>query len=82
MVIRLTAQDSSNYSAYMQTEMKSLEDKVEQIVEACIQLRTENTQLRQQLAAAQNDNKRLSEKIQGAHTRLEALLENIPENVE
>ncbi|MDP2828988.1 MAG: hypothetical protein Q8O37_10310 [Sulfuricellaceae bacterium] len=62
--------------------MKSLEDKVEQIVEACIQLRTENTQLRQQLAAAQNDNKRLSEKIQGAHTRLEALLENIPENVE
>lgn len=82
MAIRLTAQDSSNYSAHMQTEMKSLEDKVEQIVEACIQLRTENSQLRQQLAAAQNDNKRLSEKIQGAHNRLEALLENIPENAE
>jgi cell division protein ZapB len=74
--------DSSTYSAHMQTEMKSLEDKVEQIVEACIQLRTENTQLRQQLAAAQNDNKRLSDKIQGAHTRLETLLESVPENAE
>lgn len=66
----------------MQTEMKSLEDKVEQIVEACIQLRAENNQLRQQLAAAQNDNKRLSEKIQGAHTRLETLLDTIPEGAE
>ena len=66
----------------MQAEMKALEDKVMQIVQMCQHLRAENMQLRQQLAAAQNDGKRLGDKIQGAQTRLEALLERIPENQE
>lgn len=66
----------------MQAEMKALEDKVTQIVQMCQHLRAENMQLRQQLAAAQNDGKRLGEKIQGAQIRLEALLERIPENRE
>lgn len=62
--------------------MKALEDKVAQIVQVCRQLRAENMQLRQQLAAAQNDSKRLGDKIQGAQSRLEALLERIPESLE
>lgn len=62
--------------------MKALEDKVAQIVQVCRQLRAENMQLRQQLAAAQNDTKRLGDKIQGAQSRLEALLERIPESLE
>jgi cell division protein ZapB len=66
----------------MQAEMKALEDKVAQIVQDCLHLRAENMQLRQQLAAAQNDSKRLGDKIQGAQTRLEALLERIPESQE
>jgi len=66
----------------MQAEMKALEDKVAQIVQVCRQLRAENMQLRQQLAAAQNDSKRLGDKIQGAQSRLEALLERIPESLE
>ena len=66
----------------MQAEMKALEDKVAQVVRLCYQLRAENMQLRQQLAAAQNDSKRLGDKIQGAQTRLEALLEKIPESLE
>jgi cell division protein ZapB len=74
--------DFSNYSVRMQAEMKALEDKVAQIVQTCLHLRAENMQLRQQLAAAQNDSKRLGDKIQGAQTRLEALLERIPESQE
>ncbi len=66
----------------MQAEMKALEDKVTQIVSVCRQLRAENLQLRQQLAMAQNDGKRMGEKILGAQTRLEALLEHIPESLE
>ena len=66
----------------MQAEMKALEDKVAQIVLVCRQLRAENMQLRQQLAMAQNDGKRMGEKILGAQTRLEALLEHIPERLE
>lgn len=78
----MTQLDFSNYSVHMQAEIKALEDKVAQIAKMCTHLRAENTQLRQQLAAAQNDSKRLGDKIQGAQTRLEALLERIPEEQE
>ena len=61
--------------------MKALEDKVAQIVAMCGQLRADNQQLRQQLAAAQNDGKRMSEKIHAVEARLEALLKQIPENL-
>lgn len=66
----------------MQAEMKSLEDKVVQIVQMCQRLRAENMQLRQQLVTAQNDGKRLGDKIRGAQTRLGALLERLPETPE
>lgn len=66
----------------MQAEMKSLEEKVAQIAQMCQQLRTENIQLRQQLATAQNQSKLLGDKIVGAQTRLEALMEQIPESAD
>ena len=62
----------------MEAEFNSLEAKVEQFVELCERLRAENSELRQQLAAAQNDAKRLSEKIDGAKSRLEGLLNRLP----
>ena len=62
----------------MEAEFNSLEAKVEQFVELCERLRAENRELRQQLAAAQNDAKRLSEKIDGAKSRLEGLLNRLP----
>ena len=62
----------------MEAEFNSLEAKVEQFVELCERLRAENGELRQQLAAAQNDAKRLNEKIDGAKSRLEGLLNRIP----
>ena len=62
----------------MDGELKSLEDKIRQFVALCQRLRTDNHELRQQLASAQNDNKLLAEKIGDAKTRLETLLTQIP----
>ena len=62
----------------MEAEFNSLEAKVEQFVELCERLRAENSELRQRLATAQSDAKRLNEKIDGAKTRLEGLLNRLP----
>ena len=62
----------------MEAEFSSLEAKVAQFVSLCERLRAENSDLRQQLAAARNDAKRLHEKIDGAKTRLEGLLSKLP----
>ena len=63
----------------MDAELSSLENKINQFVALCLRLRGENHQLRQQLALAQNENKQLKEKIGTAQTRLESLLNQIPE---
>lgn len=62
----------------METEFTSLETKVAQFVTLCERLRDENLELRQQLAAARGDAKRLHDKIDGAKARLEGLLSRLP----
>jgi cell division protein ZapB len=62
----------------MEAELKSLEQKINQFVELCQRLRSDNQQLRQQLAAALNENQQLEEKISNATSRLENLLNQIP----
>jgi len=62
----------------METELKSLEQKLTQFVELCQRLRTDNQELRQQLASAVNESKRLEEKISSATERLESLLSQMP----
>ena len=64
----------------MEAELKSLEDKLAQIVKLCRQLREENHQLRQEVATAPNANRQLEDKIGGATKRLEVLLQQIPED--
>jgi cell division protein ZapB len=51
---------------------------VAQFVALCERLRAENRELKQKLAAAQSDAKRLNEKIDGAKSRLEGLLNRLP----
>jgi cell division protein ZapB len=63
----------------MDVELKSLEEKISQFVMLCQRLRSDNHELRQQLASAHNDNKQLNEKIGDAKSRLESLLAQIPE---
>ena len=67
------------HSLGVDAEFNSLETKVAQFVGLCERLRAENHDLRQQLATAKNDAKRLNERIEGAKTKLENLLARLPD---
>ena len=62
----------------MDADLKALEGKISQFVELCHRLRADNQQLRQQLASAVSQVKRLEDKVDSATTRLETLLTQIP----
>ena len=64
----------------MEVELKAREEKINQFVQVCQDLRADNHYLRQQLATSLNENKQLSVKIDNAKKRLEALLKHIPEH--
>jgi cell division protein ZapB len=60
-------------------DFASLEAKVAQFVNLCERLRAENSDLRQQLAHAQGDAKRLNERIDSARAKLTLLIERLPD---
>jgi cell division protein ZapB len=62
----------------MDADLKSLESKIDALVELCQRLREDNQQLRQQLAAAVSASKRLDDKVNAATVRLESLLAQLP----
>jgi cell division protein ZapB len=62
----------------VEAEFNSLEAKVAQFVSLCERLRTENVELKRELAAARGDARRLHEKIDGAKARLEGLISKLP----
>jgi cell division protein ZapB len=64
----------------MEAELDSLDEKINQLVQLCHRLRRDNHELRQHLAAATNESKQLSEKIENARSRLESLLSRLPED--
>lgn len=64
----------------MHAELDALEDKVRQVATLCHTLRQENVALRQQLVAAQQDNKQLTARLDAARERLEGLLDRLPED--
>jgi hypothetical protein len=78
MPYRLTLLDFPHYSARMEAELKTLEDKLTQFVEVNQRLRDDTQRLRQELASALHRNKQLEEKIQTASNRLEELVQQIP----
>jgi cell division protein ZapB len=65
----------------MHAELDTLEAKIRQVAELCHTLRQDNIALRQQLLSAQQDNKQLTARLEAAKTRLQALLETLPEDV-
>jgi len=75
----LTQWRFSNIVCRVEAELNSLEQKVAQFVGVCERLRAENIALRQELASARNDAKRLNEKIEGARAKVEQLLTRLPE---
>lgn len=66
----------------MEAELTALDDKISQLVQLTQKLRKDNSQLRQTLASAQSENKRLAEKVNTAKARLETLLAQIPDGAE
>jgi len=66
----------------MEAEINVLDEKVRQLAQLCQKLRTDNSNLRQQLVSAKDDNSRLSEKISAATSQLESLLEKIPDEAQ
>ena len=75
----LDAVANLQHSLGVDAEFNSLEAKVAQFVGLCERLRAENHDLRQQLATARNDAKRLNERIEGAKVKLESLLARMPD---
>ena len=63
----------------MNAEFDTLDGKIDQFIQLCQRLKTENKELRLQLATAQHSVKRLEDKVDVAKIRLEALLGQIPE---
>jgi cell division protein ZapB len=63
----------------MDAEFDALDGKIDQFLQLCLRLKSENKELRLRLVSAQNDVKLLEGKVDGAKTRLEALLRQIPE---
>lgn len=64
----------------MQAELDILEAKIRQVAELCHTLRQDNIALRQQVLAAQQDNKQLTTRLEAAKTRLQSLLNTLPED--
>ena len=73
------AQFQGRRTGMVTAELNSLEAKVAQLVAICERLRAENIALRQELAAARNDAKRLNDKIDGARVKVEQLIARLPE---
>lgn len=63
----------------MDAEFDTLDGKIDQFLQLCQRLKSENRELRLQLVSAQDDVKLLEGKVDSAKTRLEALLRQIPE---
>lgn len=74
----MTLLDFPHYSARMEAELKILEDKLGQFVEANQRLRDDTQRLRQELASALHRTKQLEEKIHTASSQLERIVQQIP----
>ena len=63
----------------MDAELNALEERVRRAAELCRLLRDENLGLRQQVARLEDDQRSLSERMDGARDRLESVLKQLPE---
>lgn len=64
----------------MEQDLQRFEDKLTHFVTLFHRLRTENNELRQSVASKSDDVKRLTEKLDLAKTRIEALVAQLPES--
>lgn len=75
----MTLQAFYNYSGAMDADLKALEEKVAQLLALFQSLRAENLELRQELAQAQDETKQIKEQMAKASSRLQVLIDQLPE---
>lgn len=75
----LTRENAGNYSAGMQAELDALETKLALMLERYQSMRDETLKLRQQVVTLESSNKQLNDKLEDARSRMEALLDKIPD---
>jgi len=75
----LTRENAGNYSAGMQAELDALESKLALLLERYHAMCDETLKLRQQVISLESNNKQMSEKLEQARIRAEALLAKIPD---
>ncbi|MDR0576459.1 MAG: hypothetical protein LBI87_02710 [Candidatus Accumulibacter sp.] len=63
----------------MLNELDALEGKIVQVASLCRALRTENNQLRQQLAAVEAERKGLAARMETARGRIERIAQQLPQ---
>lgn len=64
----------------MDAELLALDERIGRLIALAERLRSENGDLRQQLAATRHENSQLRDKVEAARGRLEDLLSRIPED--
>lgn len=64
----------------MENELNALEGKLAQLIHVNGKLRSENQELRQELAHALSSNRLYTDKIDSAKARLEKILVSLPED--
>lgn len=70
------------YSGAMDTDLKSLEEKISKLIHLCSNLREENSLLRGDLSLAQQAAATLKNNMLLASNKLELLLDNMPNDLE
>ncbi len=63
----------------MSIVLDTLESRIDQLLSVCASLRTENEALRVRVTSLDTDKQALQHKIDATATRLEALMERLPE---
>jgi cell division protein ZapB len=66
-------------TAGMSIALDALESRIDQLLSVCASLRTENEALRVRVVGLESDKQSLQHKIDATATRLEALMERLPE---
>lgn len=63
----------------MEADLKALEGKLAQLIAVCRHLKSENHSLRQELAQSQSDARQLKDTMMQAESRLQSIIEQLPE---
>ena len=78
----MTLIDFLNYSGLMEADLKNLEEKIGRLISLCINMREENSQLRNDLSQMQQNIATLKNNMLLASNKLEILLETMPASAE